>query len=297
MGSSAAANSVGVQLSAIVTAHIPTPYGYVFRAPGNSISRLHAGLTVGGDALISPCLAFAIRHPSAGVILVDTGLHADAHQDLRRDFGLPMSLLFRGLRPAEDPFDAQLDGLEIEPGRVQSAVMTHLHVDHTSGLRLLPNARFTCSEQEWGATRVRFATRRGYVHHHFPPRERMQLVDFKGEGEAFGPFEHTVDFLGDGSIRLLFTPGHTPGHVSVLLRLEDGGRVLIVGDAAYTLRSINEGILPMITVDDDASLRSLRKLKAFAEEDPAAILVPSHDPDALHALRNNATISVWDGAA
>jgi hypothetical protein len=82
MGRPAAANSGGVQLAVMLTAHIPTPYGYVFRAPGNSVSRLRGGLTVGDDALISPCPAFVVRHPSAGVILIDTGLHPHARQDL-----------------------------------------------------------------------------------------------------------------------------------------------------------------------------------------------------------------------
>jgi N-acyl homoserine lactone hydrolase len=279
-------DSVGVELSVIPTAHISMPYGYVFRARGNGISRLRAGLRAGDDALDSPCLAYVVRHPSAGPILIDTGLHADARRDLRRDFGLPMGLLFRGIRPAVKPFDVQLRELEVEPESVQSALMTHLHVDHTSGMRLLPNARFTCARAEWEAARGRFAAGRGYVRRHLPTRERMNLVDFATGGEAFGPFEKTVDFLGDGSIRLLYTPGHTPGHLSVLLRLEGGRQVLVVGDAAYTLRSIDEGILPMITVDDEASVRSLRALAAFADQEPGAVLVPSHDPHAWHALRD-----------
>jgi N-acyl homoserine lactone hydrolase len=282
-------DGVGVEMSVIVTAHIRTPHGYVFRAPGNRVSRLRAGLSMGEDALISPCLAYVARHPSAGAILIDTGLHPDAHRDLRRDFGVPMGLLFRGIRPAAKPFDDQLRELQVEPQSVRSAIMTHLHVDHTSGMRLLPNARFTCSQAEWDAIRRGVAARGGYVRHHLPPPERMHLVDFAQDGEPFGPFAQTVDLLGDGSIRLLHTPGHTRGHLSVLVRLADGARVLVVGDAAYTLRSIHEGILPMLTVDDEESERSLRALRSYAVQDPAAILVPSHDPDAWRALAGPAT--------
>jgi glyoxylase-like metal-dependent hydrolase (beta-lactamase superfamily II) len=60
--------------------------------------------------------------------------------------------------------------------------------------------------------------------------------------------------------------------------------VLVVGDAAYTLRSIHEQVLPMRTADDDASLRSLRELKAFTEQAPDAVIVPTHDPDAWRQL-------------
>lgn len=162
--------------------------------------------------------------------------------------------------------------------------MTHLHVDHTSGMRLLPQAEFTCSRDEWAATRRRFAVGSGYVRHHLPPAPRMRLIDFETYGEPYRTFAKTIDLLGDGSIRLVSTPGHTVGHMSVLLRLAQGRRVLVVGDAAYTLRNIREQILPMLTADDQSALRSMREIRAFAEEEPEAILVPTHDPSAWHAL-------------
>ncbi|GAC1318455.1 MAG: hypothetical protein NVSMB25_07900 [Thermoleophilaceae bacterium] len=59
-----------------------------------------------------------------------------------------MSLLFRGLRPAEAPYDEQLRALSIDPADVERVIMTHLHVDHTSGMRLLPRAEFTCARAE-----------------------------------------------------------------------------------------------------------------------------------------------------
>lgn len=60
--------------------------------------------------------------------------------------------------------------------------------------------------------------------------------------------------------------------------------MLVVGDAAYTLRNIREGILPMLTADDNESRRSLDALRAYAAEDPEAGVVPTHDPDAWRAL-------------
>jgi glyoxylase-like metal-dependent hydrolase (beta-lactamase superfamily II) len=61
--------------------------------------------------------------------------------------------------------------------------------------------------------------------------------------------------------------------------------VVLVGDAAYTRRNIDEGILPMLTADDEASRRSLQALRDFARSEPDAILVPTHDPDAWRALQ------------
>ncbi len=213
-------------------------------------------------------------------------MHRDARENPRRDFGLPLSLMFRGLRPAKEPFDEQLRALDIEPGSVEQVVMTHLHVDHTSGMRLLPNAKFTASGAEWAATRGRFPAGKGYVPHHLPAVSQMQLLDFDRDGEPYATFEQTIDLLGDGTIRLISTPGHSAGHLSVLLRLAGGGQALLVGDAAYTLRSIHEQILPMLTDDDATARRSIGEIKAFALANPQTIIVPSHDPNAWRALKD-----------
>ena len=287
-GVSADANAAAVQVDVIVTAEIPMPEAYVQRAPGPRVMQLARGLRGGGRSVRAPCLAYVVRHPSAGVMLIDTGMHADAKRDLRRDFGVPMSLMFRQLVPAEEPFDAQLRGLGVDPAAVEKVVMTHLHVDHTSGMRLLENATFVCSAAEWSAAHGRFAAARGYVGHHLPPDRRVECVDISRDGVADGPFPRTLDLLGDGSVLLISTPGHTPGHMSLLLRLEGGRRLLVVGDAAYTLDNLATETLPMLTDDDDASLRSMRQISAFMAADPDALVVPTHDPTAWRALRDAA---------
>src|SRR5947209_11902774 len=119
----------GVRVDVVVTARIPMPEAYVRRAPGPRVAQLARGLGLGGRSLSAPCLAYVVRHPSVGVLLIDTGMHADAKADPRSDFGMPMSVMFRRLAPADEPFDLQLRGLGIEPGAVERVVMTHLHVD------------------------------------------------------------------------------------------------------------------------------------------------------------------------
>ncbi|MBA3327309.1 MAG: N-acyl homoserine lactonase family protein [Solirubrobacterales bacterium] len=272
-------------LDVIHTARIPMPHDYVFRPAGRPLSRWWSGSRVGPDALDGPCLSFVIRHPSAGVILVDTGLHPDAHRSLA-DFGRPMRLVFRDLEPVGPPFDQQLRALGIEPEAVERVVMTHLHVDHTGAMRLLPNARFTCTRAEWTAAHRRLAAAKGYVAHHLPGAHRVQLIDPAVDGTRHGAFTHTVDLLGDGSIRLISTPGHTPGHLSVLVRTGEHGDVLLVGDAAYTRRSIDEDVLPLITDDDRASRTSMREIREHIASAPRMLVVPTHDPSAWHELRS-----------
>jgi len=277
---------MGVQVDVLVAGEIAMPSAYVFRSEGgNAFTRFAGLLKPGGETLTAPLLAYVVRHPSAGTLLIDTGLHPDALQSVRRDYGALMSsVIFRGLRPSDQSFDVQLRALGVEPGEVERVVMTHLHVDHTSGMRLLPRAEFLCGPGEHAAATARGAAAKGFRAAHLPDASRFRAVDFAGEGEQYGPFAQTVDLLGDGSVRLISTPGHTPGHMSVLLRAEAGREVLVVGDAAYTVRSIREQLLPLIVDDTERYRRSLADLRAFADQHPDAVLVPTHDPDAYTAL-------------
>ena len=272
-----------VELDVIRTGEIATPEPYVFRPGGGLLERLRA-LAPPWPTIDLACVAYVVRHPREGTFLIDTGMHPDAAADLRRDFGTPMSLLFRALRPAEVPFDEQLRELGVEPDEVERVLMTHLHVDHTSGMRLLPGATFTCTREEWAAATGARSWARGYVASHLPPAERVDRVDFGLHGERHGPFARTIDLFGDGSVRLVSTRGHTAGHMSVLLRQAGGRQVLVVGDAAYTLRSIERGVLPLLTPDERRCRDSLAELRAFADRNPDATIVPSHDPDAWRRL-------------
>jgi N-acyl homoserine lactone hydrolase len=284
-----------VELDVLVTAEMPIPAAYVYRGGGNAaldVARLLRGALIpGGEMLRSPCLAYVIRHPSAGAILVDTGFHPDATGDRRRDFGAAMSLMFRTLEVADTPYVDQLRGLGVEPDEVERVVMTHLHVDHTSGMRLLPKARFVITADEWRGAHRKRAAQFGFIAHHLPPESRVDLVDFERDGEPHGPFERTIDLLGDGSVRLLSTPGHTVGHLSLLLRTADRS-VLVVGDAAYTVRSIEEQASPLITTDGDRYAHSLAQLKAFMDQQPDAVVVPSHDPTAWRQLAGSVAAAV-----
>lgn len=273
-----------VELDAILTALLPSPRGYVYPQGGNVLTRTAGVLNPAAETVELACLAYVVRHPSAGTLLIDTGLHPDAIADLRRDFGLAMGLMFARIRPAEPPYDEQLGELGVDPAGELRVLMTHLHVDHTSGMRLLPRATFVCSRAEWRAATGRSAVAKGYVGHHLPPASRVELIDFERDGEPHGPFPDTVDLLGDGAIRLISTPGHTAGHMSVLLRLSDDRQALIAGDAAYTVRAIREQILPLLTADERLYAETLQSLKAFADAEPDAIVVPSHDPDAWREL-------------
>ena len=84
--------------------------------------------------------------------------------------------------------------------------------------------------------------------------------------------------FGDGSIRLASTPGHTSGHMSVIVRLKDRDMV-ICGDAAYRSEQLEEGSdLPGLMADPHNFRRSLQEIRLFHRQYPEAVMTPGHDP-------------------
>jgi glyoxylase-like metal-dependent hydrolase (beta-lactamase superfamily II) len=261
------------------------PPGWFYRREANGSWRRALGVGVPREELLrSPNGAFLVHHPSFGPFLIDTALSSQAATDLRRDFGAINARFFSSLkmRPEEAPA-AQVRRLGIAPEDIELVVMTHLHVDHTSGMREFPKARFLCTDTELGATRARFAVLSGYVRKQLPPAERLTTFSFS-QGHAYGPFSRTVDLFDDGSVRLISTPGHSAGHMSVLVRLT-GGEALLLGDAAYTMRSIHESLISWRTADDELFFSSLREIQDWIKDNPGAPVIPTHDAGVWDQLR------------
>jgi N-acyl homoserine lactone hydrolase len=85
--------------------------------------------------------------------------------------------------------------------------------------------------------------------------------------------------FGDGTVKMIFTPGHAPGHQSFLINLPKSGPILLTIDAAYTLDHWNEKALPGFLASTVDTVRSVRKLHQVARQ-TGAMIVTGHDPDA-----------------
>jgi N-acyl homoserine lactone hydrolase len=193
-------------------------------------------------------------------ILVDTGLHPEAAADARRHYAGAESIGNFRLEQ-ETRIDAQLD-----LGTVTKVVLTHLHFDHAGGLELLPpSLPVFVQRREWEGAQDPAAIARNF----FLPRDyecvadRVVLVDG----------DH--DLLGDGSVELLLTPGHTPGHQSVRV----GARLVIGGDVTHFASGLDDYRLPIFGDDLDAQLASAERLGALREA--GAAVLPGHDPAVL----------------
>jgi glyoxylase-like metal-dependent hydrolase (beta-lactamase superfamily II) len=269
-----------VTVEPIVTGTVSFPRP-LMESPGGRFltARLGWALLTAKEATVVPCPVFLLRHPSAGAILVDTGLHPSIATDAEENFGrMPTRVGGPRVEPDGDA-PAQLRKRGLDPGEIPVIVMTHLHIDHTSAISEFPNSTFIISEDEWHeATHGQRPTLNGYRRIHLDFAFDYRTLDFDRGGIAsYATFGRTFDLFGDGSVRLAYTPGHSPGHMSVIARLKDNDFV-IGGDAAYTLAQL-EGDAPLAPRPHDAHnyRRSLQELRLFRREYPAAIVTPGHD--------------------
>lgn len=255
---------------------------HMMESPGGRLlkAKLLRALLTGEPATKVPCPAFLIRHPSAGAILVDTGLHPSIAADPSENFG---GLGARFGRPSLETgadVPSRLRERDLEPSEIPVVVMTHLHLDHTSAIAEFPNSTFVVSEAEWKfATSGPSPTLNGYRRAHFDFAFDYRTVDFdRGGIDSYATFGRTFDLFGDGSVRLAYTPGHSAGHMSVVARLAERDFV-IGGDLVYTIGQL-DGTAPPAPRPHDAHnwRRSLQEVRLFRREFPDAIVTPGHDP-------------------
>jgi N-acyl homoserine lactone hydrolase len=217
-------------------------------------------------------------------MLIDTGLHPSVAVDPKQNFGRLLAYYYRGLTmTAEQAVPAQLRARGMDTADIRCVLMTHMHVDHASAISEFPDSTFVLSKQEWDALGSGKPTD-GYVKRQYDFGFDFRTFDFDSPGtESFASFGRSFDLFGDGSVRAVFTPGHTHGHTSFVLRLRDR-EVLIACDAIYTMRTLEEDVLPYKMADEHQFRRSLKEIQRYRERTPGALIIPGHDWDSFSAL-------------
>jgi len=258
-----------------------------FHRESGRLAQLHAlGIGVSKHDLVDfPVVAFLVEHPNAGIILIDTGLHPSVAVAPRKNLGFVGARVLASVKmDPEQAVPAQLRARGIEHGDVRLVVMTHLHLDHASAMSEFPEATFVFTRAEWEAATEPRGWTRGYVRSQFDHAFDYRLIDFESrEVDSYATFGRSVDLLGDGSIRAVYTPGHTRGHMSVILRLRNR-EALIAGDAIYTGRTLTEGVLPALMQDEHLFRRSLKEIQLY-DDTRDALIVPGHDMAAWQELK------------
>src|SRR5215212_9188924 len=170
------------------------PSAWLEREEGR-MATLHAlGIRVDRSSFMRvPVPAFLVEHPGVGPVMIDTGLHPSVGVDPKQNFGRLRGSFARGIDAAD----------------VRLVLMTHMHPDHASAISEFPDSTFVLSKQEWDAVNDAKLTD-GYVKSQYDYGFDYRTFDFDSRGtDSFATFGRSFDIFGDGSIRAVFTPGHT----------------------------------------------------------------------------------------
>ncbi len=271
-----------VAVEPLIAGHVTWSRSMMER-PGGRFETLKVlrGLLSGNPPAKVPVPAFLIRHPSAGAILVDTGLHPSIATDGGENFGGLATRIGNPELSVGEDVPAQLRARGLDPGEIPVVVMTHLHFDHASAISEFPQSTFVLSEPEWKAAALGpKPLLNGYRRQHLDYAFDYRTIDFdRANIDSYASFGRSFDLFGDGSVRLAFTPGHSAGHISVVCRLKQDDFV-IGGDATYMVGQLaGDAPLPPRPFDAHNFRRSLQELRLFRKQFPGATITPGHDPD------------------
>ena len=238
-----------------------------------------------------PINVYVIEH-AKGLILFDTGQdRASVTDDTYFPGGVTGYLYHRLARfdiGEGDTLTAQLATLGYSPADVDTAIVSHLHEDHIGGLGELAGSDLLVSASEWAELARPTPELRGFL------RSRIQLPGLTWhkismeptDDPALAPFTESLDVMGDGSVVLLPTPGHTAGSVSLLIRRAAKKPLLLVGDLTYGVDILQRGQVPGVG-NRRRLAESSRKVLALAERQPGLVVLPAHDPTAARRLLHN----------
>lgn len=219
---------------------------------------------------------FLIKHPQGNVV-IDGGNAVEAAIDKRAHWGAVVAAYDPVMAVSENCVD-QLKLVDVSPHDIRFVVQSHLHLDHTGALGHFPKAQTIVQRAEYDyAFKPHWFSAAAYIRADF---DRPGL-NWKFLG---GEFTDNYDLFGDGTIRMIFTPGHSPGHQSFLVKLPNTGPVLLTIDAAYTVDHWENKALPGLVVSSAQAADSVAKLRKIAA-DTGAMVVTGHDPGTWPAFR------------
>jgi 4-pyridoxolactonase len=230
------------------------------------IDRTHVAWNIDpGNPVRFPVYSVLIEHTD-GLFLFDSGFDKGTVEEFL-PFELPE-------QTEEQTLAAQLDACGFATSDVSAVINSHLHFDHCGGQRHLPEAVTWVSKDE--------------LRHCLVPEqfERLGYSDkvFHRPDSAYRWLEgEEIDFA-DG-IRLLYTPGHTVGHYSLVIEGEGDRPMLFCADVTYTQESWEKELISGFHNDPTANFVSLRKLKHLAQRLDAEVFF-THDMEAWESYKH-----------
>lgn len=252
-----------------------------------------------------PSLTFLVTHPGPSSCAALPSTSPDSSKPFRLMFDL-------GLRKAKERYPevlqkhidgrsphqlppgvaAQLKSGGLDPGEVDMVMLSHVHYDHHGDPEDFPKAEFVIGH---GAMDVLkhglggIASHQHFVPDTLPDDRARELSDPKGqEWKPLGPFPAALDLFNDGSVYVIDTPGHLPGHLNLLCRTKNRW-ICLCGDAFHDRRLLTgereigtwesaEGHTLCIHLDKEGAAQSIRRLRELEKMDGEKVeLIAAHE--------------------
>ncbi len=226
----------------------------------NDLSRWSPGVNVGKSWEFSDN-CYLIQH-AKGLMLWDSGLSdsfAASPDGVVRAGGAIRSVVTKTLA-------SQLAQIGVEPTKITILAFSHTHSDHVGNANYFTGATLYIQQAEYDAAFGPNAAKFG-----FDPTNYDQL-----RGNPVVKLHGDYDVFGDGSVVILATPGHTPGHQSLLVRLPKTGPVILSGDVTHFEDNWVNRRVPANNFDRDQSLKSMDKIAALLSSTKAQLWI-NHD--------------------
>ncbi|MCF6274641.1 MAG: N-acyl homoserine lactonase family protein [Robiginitomaculum sp.] len=191
--------------------------------------------------------------------------------DLLWDTGLPDALNALKDGMTNGPFHlsvpttlgSQLDALGVSPADIEYLSVSHSHFDHVGNAGAYAASTFLVSEAEHTHLFRDDARKDAQTFPAYSALETATTVKFKGEYDVFG----------DGTVTIIETPGHTPGHTVLKLELAKAGTVLLTGDLYHLHEAREKRTIPVFNTDAEETLRSMDKFEALAKASNAKVII------------------------
>jgi N-acyl homoserine lactone hydrolase len=209
---------------------------------------------------------FVVQHPK-GVLLWDTGLGdkvAAAKGGLDPVPGIHISV--------EQTLEAQLQQIGLKPADVTFMAFSHMHFDHTGNANAFTGATWILNKAE-----IAWATATPTP----PPVVPDTFSAYKSAKTQM--IDGDLDVFGDGTVRILRAPGHTPGHQVLLVKLKKSGAVVLSGDLYHFRDNRKFARIPTVNTERADTLASIARIEKIVSNLKARLVI-QHDPQDLKAL-------------
>jgi len=242
------------------------------RSLANDESVWTPGENVGRDIEFSST-CWLIKHGKQW-LLWDTGVPESSLNDPKGWSTLPKLIVYH----LDKSITAQLAEIGLKPDDIGRVAISHTHGDHIGNMALFANATILMQRAEYN-----------WIHSPDGPNDNVnQLMalarQLLGTPKNLQLLDGDTDVFGNGSVILLATPGHTPGHQSLLVHLKNSGFILLSGDVVHLQENFAKNIVPSLNTDKAASIASMERVRQLIATYKATLFI-NHDKRQTDKLR------------